>query len=351
MDIPQLAALLDEGRGKLYNQAVCRAAKDGAACYTHTVSCPEDALFDLASISKLLTATMVLRLVAKGRLTLGTTLLQGLGPAAGGGPGPLARARLGGITVEQALLHASGLPAWYPFYTGASFWNTLEKALEENPPAEGTLYSDINFILLGQVVQAVSGQALPGQLEEINRMLGTRFTYNPQNRQGCVPTEYGNQIEMGMCAQRGLAFLPVPPRRTGWRSTDVQIQGQVNDGNAFYAFEGTAGHAGVFGTAHDLLRLGGMYLESAAGEEGMLPRWLANAALQNAGSGRGLGFDTGEIFPHGAGHTGFTGTALWLCPQKNLCAVLLASRLPLPGPPDMQPLRKQVFTLMYQSLG
>lgn len=345
MDIPKLDALLDENKGVLYNQAVCKALRWDTPCYLHTVNCPEDAVFDLASVTKLLTTTMVLGLVGQNRLALDTTLYEVFAtflPAGPGRLGPVTRERLQGVTIRAALLHASGLPAWHPFYTGAEFWQTLEDVLAKTPPEAGTRYSDINFILLGMAVECVSGHSLAQNLDEINRALGTRFTYNPQNKAACVPTEYGNQCEMAMCAERGLVF-------DGWRDTAAPIQGEADDGNCWYAFGGVCGHAGAFGTADDLLLLGELYMSGGArGGVRLMPEDLARAALTDAGEGRGLGFDTGDVFPHGAGHTGFTGTALWLCPARDISAVLLASRLPLPGPPNLQPLRREAFTLLYE---
>lgn len=346
--ISLLNELLDAGCNVLYTQAACMAAQQGETVYTHTVKCLPTAMFDLASLSKLVTTTYILQLVAQGDLQLDTTLLIGLQASAKdcAAMGAVTKARLGQITVRAALQHNSGLPAWYPFYSGTDFWHTLEHALAAEPVAVGTVYSDINFILLGLVAQAVSGKTMPALLLKLNGLLGTQFCYNPPLPAACVATEYGNAVEANMCEKLGLAYLPLPGR-PAWRKGQQQIQGQPNDGNAYYAFGGVSGHAGVFGTAADVLRLGCMYLQSIQGE-GLLPAQLAQAAVQDNGAGRGLGFETGGIFLHGAGHTGFTGTALWVCPVKQLAGVLLASRLPLAGPPNMQPIRKQVFTLLHK---
>lgn len=343
MHNPQLNHLLQDGLGQLYTQAVCVARQDGRPVYSHTANCDEDAVFDLASLTKLLTTTFVLRLVAQNKASLDTTLLDMLPgwETAKAQPGLTTLRRLNQITLRQALRHCTGLPAWYPFYTGAGFWPTLETLLQSTPPLPGTLYSDLNFILLGKAAEALSGKSLAAQLAELNLALGTRFSYNPKTKAHCVPTEFGNRQEMHMCEERNLAFA-------GWRSTDAQIQGEANDGNAFYAFGGVSGHAGVFGTVGDVLLLGEMFLNSARNNNSYLPQPLMLEALSDDGTGRGLGFDTGEVFAHGAGHTGFTGTALWVCPSQNMAAALMASRLALPGPPNLQPLRKQTFALLHQ---
>lgn len=348
MNIPQLDQLLLEGQGLFYHQASCQATQRGALLYRNQINCEENALFDLASVTKLFTTTMVLKAVDQGKMALYTTLLEGLEPLIGDQSvlSLKTRKRLAEITLEDALKHHSGLPAWYPFYSGKNFWETLNHILEEAPVISQTLYSDLNFILLGKVLENILDIPLNNQLDELNASLGTNFSYNPENCEKCIGTEYGNQIEMDMCKARGLDLLPIQGR-SGWRNTQVQIKGQVNDGNAFYAFGGVSGHAGIFSTASDLLKLGELYLHSLQGN-GPLPADLAKRALINQGEERGLGFDTGDIFPMGAGHTGFTGTAIYICPQKELCALLLASRLPLPGPPNMQEIRKKAFTILYK---
>lgn len=329
---------LRQAEGALFTQCVWAVGDNRQIGESYALGCGEDAVFDLASVSKLLTTTFLLQMIGEGTLSLTEPLAEHFSQA-----GTITRQRLGKITPQMLLTHSSGLPAWYPFYTGrGSFWDILENILEENQSGVGTLYSDINFMLLGELARQVSGRSLSQLLESLNRELGTGFSYRPSQRENCIPTEYGNRIEEGMCTQRGLSF-------DGWRDNTCQIVGEANDGNAHYFWQGEAGHAGVFGRGKDLLGLAGLYLrEGRTAQRQLIPSQLVSKSLQDQGNGRGLGWDCSDIFPEGAGHTGFTGTAVWACPSRGLSSVLLTSRLPIEGPPNLQPLRKEIFTLCHQ---
>ncbi len=344
MKVEKLEELLIKGIDTLYTQGVCIGKKKEKVLYEKNFSHNQKPFFDLASVSKLFTTTFVLQAVSENKLALTDTLFSLFLQNEKELPS-IVKEKLKEITVQEALLHRSGLPAWYPFYTGDGFWATLKKALEKDHREKSTLYSDLNFILLGKGIEHIYQKTLAEKLEGLNQWLGTKFSYNPTNKSQCVPTEKGNQIEEKMCKERGLQILPTPSRPP-WRENTTFIQGEVNDGNAYYAFSGMSGHAGIFGTGEDLVTFGQAYLKSLQGK-GFLPQKLAAMATSNLFNGRGLGFDTGEVFPHGAGHTGFTGTALYLCPEKELTVALLTSRLALPGPPNLQPFRKEVFTTFY----
>lgn len=342
MGTKALENLLQSQTGLLYHQAQAALAQNDTLVFTGSVACANNAVFDLASVSKLLTGTMALALAGQGKLPLDEPVLQYFESQ----PIEAQTSKcMQAITPAQLLAHSSGLPAWYPFYTGkGSFWQILEHVLQSGPLANQTVYSDIGFMLLGLLIQQVTGQTMQENLAALNRALGAGFCYNPTNTQNCVATEYGNQVEMGMCKERGLAFA-------GWRGTKHQIQGSVNDGNAFYFWHGAAGHAGVFGTVQDLLLLAGLYINGGAvGGVQLIPEWLVGQSLQNAGGNRGLVWDLSDTFPNGAGHTGFTGTALWICPEKKAAMALLTSRLPLPGPPNLNPWRRQCFQAAYNAL-
>ena len=249
------------------------------------------------------------------------------------------------VTPENLLSHSAHLPAWYPFYTETDdFWKVLEKLLARGDSVPNVLYSDIGFMLLGILAQKVSGCTLPQLLAQLNGLLDTEFTYTPEDVSVCIPTEFGNQVEMRMCAERGISYA-------GWRSTQTQIKGSVNDGNAFYYWGGRAGHAGVFGTAEDLLHLAQLYLQDGEYQgKQLIPAELVQYSFLDRGGRRGLMWDLSDTFPCGVGHTGFTGTALWLCPKKKIAAALLASRLPMPGPPNLTNWRKECFQTIYQSI-
>jgi len=335
----ELAELIDKNSGQLYGKAVCAISKNGKRVFNHSVNCAMDAVFDLASVSKILTGTMALKLIGEGKLSLDqslSTLFQNE-PL-----GPVTKERFKTITVKSLLTHSSGLPAWFPFYTQkGSFWDVLEIALNTQPVQEGMAYSDLGFMLLGEAVRAVSGHTLPQNLELLNGKLGTSFAYNPQNPAACVETERGNRIEEGMCAERGMSF-------DRFRSHKTHMRGEVNDGNAFYFWHGVAGHAGVFGIAADLLSLGELYLNGGKvrGKQ-LIPASLVEESTVDYGGGRGLIWALSDIYIAGFGHTGFTGTSLYLCRETGCAAAILTNRLVVEPAPNLRPFRTEAHEMIY----
>ena len=342
MDSVKLKDVLDNNSNQLYGKAVCAVFAYGKPDFCHNINCEKNSVFDLASVSKILTGTMILMLIDKGKLSLDQTLDTVFDASL---PGSLSKERFKTITVESLLTHSSGLPAWFPFYTQkGSFWNVLEIALNKYPGQEGTVYSDLGFMLLGEILCTVTGRTLQENLDELNEVLGTSFTYNPRNKDTCVETERGNRIEEGMCAERELSF-------DGFRTHDRNIRGEVNDGNSFYFWKGAAGHAGVFGIAEDLLALGKLHLYKGVvqGKQFISPH-LIEQSVQDYGSNRGLMWGLGETFINGFGHTGFTGTSLYVCPEKNFVAVILTNRLVIIPAPDLRQFRIDAHKIIYDSI-
>jgi len=338
MNEEKLKELMESNSGRLYGKAVCAVNQNGKAVFRHGVNCDIGAVFDLASVSKILTGTMVFRLIGEGALSLEKTLdvLFKDKPL-----GTITKSRFKSMTLKSLLTHSSGLPAWFPFYTRKdSFWRTLEEVLEKCPAEEGTVYSDLGFMLLGEAIITASGHTLPQNLDALNTVLGTSFAYNPKNRSACVETEAGNRIEKRMCEERGLSF-------DGFRDTASNIRGEINNGNAFYFWGGAAGHAGVFGTAADLLTLGGLYLNGGKiNNRQLIPRRLIEESAIDYGGERGLMWDLSDIFPGGFGHIGFTGTSLYIRPEKGLAAALLTNRLVIEPAPNLREFRMEIHALI-----
>ncbi len=294
--------------------------------------------FDFASLSKLFTTTAVLLLAEQGAFALADTLAPLLPQTA---EYPVLQQRLGEITLTQLLTHTSGLLPWYPFYTqGGPFYPLLAKVLAENPAQSGMRYSDLNFILLGKLVEQATGLPLPQALVQLGLstqqqgpLYFTKDTPVPARLRGPGRIAigcFGNGVEEKMCADRGLAF-------DGFRSKWQPVTGQANDGNCWYYFGGVSGHAGLFGPADALVALGRRYLCAQSG--------LLVQAMQDVGVGRGLGFECDAKYPDGCGHTGFTGTSLWLSPVHGVGMALLTNRLAVPGQtaaPDLTVCRTQV---------
>jgi CubicO group peptidase (beta-lactamase class C family) len=323
--------------------------------------------FDIASLTKLFTATAILHLATQGRLSIDSTLCD-IAITAGMRAGrPRVAEAFAKITVRQLLAHSSGLHYWHPFYAGPAadlrtaaaqaepaahaapaaadgFGDILESVLELHPLKNEMIYSDLNFMLLGKILEGVSGFPLkPAMRDFVCGPLKLADTGYKPSAGPFAATEFGNLIEKKMVADLGLAF-------DGWRPDGRPFYGEPDDGNCHYYFGGAAGHAGVFSTARDLCALGRLYLDPAS-HAGYLSTRLAADAIVDHGGGRGLGFQLGELYPEGGcGHTGFTGTYLYLNKARSLAVAVLANRLHVESPQNINEFRKAVAEAVLAAL-
>ncbi len=291
-------------------------------------------LFDLASLTKVAATTgAVMALVEEGRLHLDDPVVAHLPDFARGDP------RKGEVTVRDLLLHRSGLPAYRPFFLTLDGEAPVREAIWEleldHPPGETTVYSDIGFMTLAWVVEAVAGE--PFERVVAGRVLHplglTETLFNPPSafHPRTAPTEVDRERRMR------------------------HIHGEVHDENAAVV-GGAAGHAGLFSTAHDLavlvdaLARGGTAIpcrhDTGSGVPCALERpgsvslfrpetVTAFTTRVDDGSSRALGWDTpsgrssaGDYFSARSwGHTGFTGTSIWVDPELDLWVVLLTNRV------------------------
>jgi CubicO group peptidase (beta-lactamase class C family) len=315
------------------------AARDGAPAATL------ETIYDLASLTKV-TATLplVLQAVAEGRLALDDPM-----------PVHLPESPHHNVTIRHLLTHTSGLPAWIPFYLESTGADAIVRRAATTPlaaePGAQVTYSDIGFILLGEIVRRTLGAPLDELAKRrLYAPLGIGHTgYRPVQagagqaavtggedpRRAIAPTEDGTAVEQHMTQDPQWAQAG---RRHTWRR--YLIWGEVHDSNA-YAMGGVSGHAGLFGTAGDLLAYAGMWLANGRGPHGrVLERALAREAIspQTPPPGlRGLGWAlTGEqgwwrdaLSPRAFGHTGFTGTSVVVDPARDLAIVLLANAVHL----------------------
>lgn len=309
-------------------------------------SATKDTWFDLASLTKLYTTTAVLYLIQQGRLRLQDSVAVCL-------PAVKEYQDLSGylepITIEQLLTHRSGLLPWYPFYTQEKeFFVALKELLVYKPKLDGMNYSDLNFLLLGKIVEQYEGISLPEAFREMGLSCLAEPAYFPPGsalrekllKEGRIAIScYGNVVEEKMCADRGLNYH-------NFRDPSLPVIGQANDGNCWYYFSGVSGHAGLFAPAYALIKLGQFYLTS---QEPLFRR-----AMEDTGLGRGLGFEVDSKYPMGCGHTGFTGTSLWLSPQNGVGAVMLTNRLAYENgqlPKDLSVFRTEFHTSILKDLG
>jgi uncharacterized protein YbbC (DUF1343 family)/CubicO group peptidase (beta-lactamase class C family) len=302
-----------------------------------------DTIFDLASLTKVVaTTTAVMRLVEQGRVRLND-------PVATFVPG-FDRHGKGVITVRHLLTHVSGLR---PDVDLADDWKGYDAAIElaraEVPtaaPGERFVYSDINFFLLGDIVARVSGVPLDEYVRrEIFEPLGMADTgFKP------AAAKLGRIAPTERCA-----FLAAWPCNS---ADAAPLRGVVHDPTA-RRMGGVAGHAGLFGTARDLSIFARMLMSGGriGGRRVLSPLTVAKMTAPATPNGmisvRGLGWDIdtsfstnrGELFPIGSyGHTGFTGTSLWIDPFSRSYVIFLSSRLHPDGKGDVTPLRGRVAT-------
>jgi CubicO group peptidase (beta-lactamase class C family) len=316
---------------------------------------PVDAstIYDLASLTKVVGLTSAVMLaVMEGKLDLDVPVQRYVPQFEGPGKQQ--------VTARMLLAHAGGLPAWRPLFREVTGRNAAFALIDSIPlevePGTRELYSDLGAILLTQIIEVVYGERLD--------FLLTRRLLNP----------------LGMTST---GFLPpadwyeriAPTELDPWRGRI--LRGEAHDENA-YIMDGVSGHAGLFGSAEDLLRFSEWLLE-AGQAHGRTARTVEVSSPASAGppvhqsviheftrrqnlipgSSRALGWDTpspgssaGSILsPRSFGHTGFTGTSLWIDPDHQLAIVLLSNRVnPTRENPRWTPVRAAVSDLVMTTL-
>lgn len=301
-----------------------------------------DTIFDVASLTKVVaTTTAVMQLVEQGRVRLNDSVASVI-------PG-FERYGKGDITIRHLMTHVSGLRPDVDLDPWQGYETAIELARDEVPvaaPGERFVYSDINFFLLGDIVARVSGRPLDRytreQIFEPLGMVDTEFNPPASKRSRIAPTERCDPMAPWPC---NTPDAPV-------------LRGIVHDPTS-RRMGGAAGHAGVFSTARDLSRFARMLLGGGAlGTARVLsPAAVARMTSPSTPAGmnavRGLGWDIdtqyssnrGDLFPIGSfGHTGFTGTSLWVDPASKLYVVFLSNRVHPDGKGDVTPLRGKVAT-------
>jgi CubicO group peptidase (beta-lactamase class C family) len=308
-------------------------------------------LFDLASVTKVMATTnAVMLLVDRGKIDVDAPVYRYLPDFRG--------VHLDSITVRHLLTHTAGLVQWQPLYYHASNTAQTYRVIRDMPlqwgVGEGRHYSDLGFMLLGDIVERVSGERLDAFVaENLYRPLGLRFTTFVPKRHGFTEfaaTEQGNTYEHHMVYDStfGYRYRGDPTAWNGWRH--YVLVGEVDDGNAWYANEGIAGHAGLFSTGADLRVLldmlvnGGVYGGKRYISAKTIDTFLTLDRFQNYLGWMGPPSGT---TPRAFMHTGFTGTYVLGVPELKLSVVLLTNRQNMGTDargyfPDVAPLQKAV---------
>lgn len=273
----------------------------------------DDTVFDLASVSKLFTSIATVQLVEDGTVDLEAPVATYLPEFGVNGKQD--------VTVRMLLTHTSGFTSWLPLWSKYPDVPSRIKAVMDQPPtnAPGStyLYSDLNLITLGVMVERLSAKPLDRFVHDrITAPLGMRDTgYNPTDRDRTAATEYQTAPPRGM------------------------VRGEVHDENA-WSLGGVAGHAGVFSTADDLAVLsqallnGGTYRGHRILDRRSVEMLITNFTEDFPGDAHGLGFELDQRWymdalsgPRTAGHTGYTGTSIVIDFDSRSFAILLTNRV------------------------
>ncbi len=296
-------------------------------------------IFDLASVSKVVgTTSAAMMLVERGKLNLDDKVIEYLPEFNNHGKDK--------ITVRNLLLHNSGLAAFKKYY---DVYNTSEEVINDimntdlvYEPGTKYVYSDLGIITLQKVIEKITGMRLDKFLKKnlFEPLDMTRTMYNPPDslKNECAPTEIDT-------------FFRMRP-----------LQGEVHDERA-YMLHGVAGHAGLFSTVEDLSHFvrmlinDGKYNGKHIIDAKIIEEWTNRQTSQ---SSRGLGWDTkidstapcGKYFSnHSFGHTGYTGTSIWVDKDKKFFVILLSNRVyPTRKNRKIYPFRSVIHSIIYKSV-
>lgn len=268
-----------------------------------------DKIYDLASLTKVVaTASSIMLLEERGQISLGDNFSQYFPEFTG--------VNKNLVTIEDLLRHGAGLPSGLASVSGEKYEAYIKRALKlplQYKPGSQTVYSDIGFILLGELVKKVSGQSLEEfALEHFYRPLEMSSTYFH------VPDALKFR-----CAPTLVNRVALPHDPTAFRFSPIET-----------------GHAGVFSTAEDLSHFVQMYMNGGRYKDQQIlsTHTVEKMTVLPQGEQRGLGWDfisvyasapRGEVFPAGIsfGHTGYTGTTIWIDPASESFFIFLSNRV------------------------
>ena len=339
----------DEGlAARAFPGGVLAVGKDSALVhlrpfgrFSYDASAPAvkpDTLYDVASLTKVVaTTTMAMILVDEGKLDVRKPVSAFIPGFRGGAKDK--------VTVENLLTHSSGLEAWAPLYKEVRGKDDfLRKVVAMDlayEPGTKSVYSDLGFFLLGEVLERVAGEPLDAFV--------TRRVFEPL---GMTSTMF--------CPSKDLVSCIPPTERDAWRGR--LVQGEVHDENA-YSVGGVAPHSGLFSTAPDLARFAQMLLNGGVFENrrivsrATVERFTRRADVPDSARAYGWGTPSanssaGDLLSSRAfGHTGFTGTSMWIDPERNLFVILLTNRVhPTRENDTIRQVRRQVADAVVNGL-
>jgi CubicO group peptidase (beta-lactamase class C family) len=348
-ELPGAVVMARMGEELAFTQ-VCGAA----ALVPERFEARENTIYDLASLTKVMATTAaVMLLVADGRVALDAPVATYLPSFAERGKEK--------ITVRHLLTHSSGLRPWRAYHADLlerdrrrgenvvgtadgkrEITNRVLRSAPVHEPGEASVYGDLDFIALGALVEAVSGEAL-------DVFCASRI-YQPL---GLVDTHFNPLPYTGERARYAAT------EQCSWR--ERVLWGEVHDPNA-WAMGGIAGHAGLFSTAKEVMRFGQEMLAADRGQSAIFPAEVAREFFRRQeiapASDWALGWDTptdgqstsGHHFSkRSIGHTGFTGTSLWIDLERGMIVVILSNRIHLVAKRSRFELRPFVHDLIWEA--
>lgn len=287
-----------------------------------------DTIYDLASLTKpLVTGLLAAKLIENGDLDpnepLGSLLSE------------FYTSEYSDVTVNDLAMHTSGMPAWKPLYLLA---REPENVLDEISVSlsaadqDAVTYSDLNFIVLAAIVERKTGRSLEKlaarDIFEPLELRSTMFNPSPEIKSRIAASEKGAGYEREMCIEQDFGNSHPALR-------EHQLWGEVHDSNAYF-MGGVAGHAGLFSTAEEVLKIGRQFLPDQT--QLLMPETCAlfqTDFTPRMNEARSFGFQLAstkdstagtKMSPQSFGHNGFTGTSLWIDPVKERVFILLTNR-------------------------
>jgi len=350
----QIRALLEEGVSqRVFPAAQAAAFRDGQLAFSTAAGTANDStLFDLGSLTKICCTTPAfLSLWNEGNLTPDTPLSRFF---------PRSPASQAGVTLADLLYHRSGLPSFVPYFAKVmpsvpalfdprcpaavrmDVRTAIVDAASQQPlrrdPRAAAVYSDVGFILLGEVLSDAASETLENlHQDRVTSRLGVDLHFHRLS-------QYADGAPTNVAATGALRPREHAPGQEGlwppFPAPKPSRPGEVDDDNA-WVMDGVAGHAGLFGTAVEVARFGQRLLEELQGANRLAPpeRWTHAFQIDTSvpGSTRALGFDTpspvgssaGQLLGKpgpAVGHLGFTGVSLWVDLSRRLSVALLTNR-------------------------
>jgi len=323
-EFPSAVYLVAEGDDVLFTDALGHSVVQ-----PYSIANTLDTIYDLASLTKpLVTGMLCARRIELGELTLDSSVSHYLAE--------FDRTDKQMITVRELLTHTSGLPAWRPLYILAD--DEPERAagaianLElEYKPGSQVIYSDLGFIALGILLERMTGHHLAElaqhEIFEPLQLKQTFFNLELALQTGFAACELGNAYEKNMSNETGAGAYSNSRQRLIW--------GEVHDGNAYF-LGGAAGHAGLFSTAAEVFRLAQQFI--GASTRLLTPQTCAlfrENMTEGLEEARSLGWQLAatkdstagnDLPPDSFGHSGFTGTSLWIDAEHRRVFVMLTNR-------------------------